>query len=247
MTDRWNEGSMFFRRKTINYLDCNTEVKMFLHTAMGEFSEITGDEMLSSGYSHAYLYERGQVLFITRMSMRFFRVPVVHETVIYSTWFVGVEGRVFIRNCEVHTEHGELIAAGAITFMLLDIEKGIVISPDEMKCPRSIVVDKRADAPECKKIIPQNEPSVLGCRPVFYTDLDCNNHINNAAYNRIAVDFLPEEYRRRDVADYVINFNRETRLGDTLEIRGSEIENGYIIQGYVDGVLHFGSEFVFAC
>ncbi len=246
MTDRWNEGGVFFRRKTIDYLDCDTEKKLFLHAAMGEFSEIAGDEVQSKGHSHAYLYERGQVFLITRMSMRFHRIPKAHETIVYSTWFRKTEGRVFLRDCEVHSDEGELLASGSGTWMLYGINEGAVISPDKLTCQGSTAVNKKSDAPECKKVVPEGEPAVLGYRPVYYTDLDCNSHINNAAYNRIAVDFLPSEYRQKNIADYVINFNRETRLGETLELRGCEITNGYIIQGYVDGVLHFGSEFVFS-
>ena len=85
----------------------------------------------------------------------------------------------------------------------------------------------------------------LGTRPVYYTDLDLNSHINNAVYTRIAVDFLPEEYRQRQICDYVINFKRETLLGEVLELKGGATEHGYVIMGFVGDALNFASEFTY--
>jgi len=103
----------------------------------------------------------------------------------------------------------------------------------------------KADSPECKKIVSDSELPVIGHRPVFYTDLDCNYHINNSVYSRIATDFLPSEYQSLEVKDYVINFSKETSIDDTLEIRGGKTAVGYIIQGFCDGIQHFASEFTF--
>ena len=245
MSDRWFDGTYYKRELTVNYLDCNTERKVFPHYILGIFSEIAGDESQAKGRTHEALVSSGRVYLITRMSLRLHRTPCVNETLIFRTWFRKAEGKFFFRDGDVHSPEGELIASVSGTWVYIDLIEHKVLDSSEHPASSVRCFDETADAPECKKIVPQEELTVIGQRPVYYTDLDCNCHVNNSAYSRIALDFLPEEFRNREIEDLVVNFNKETKLEDTLEIRGVPTENGYVIQGFCEGILHFGCEFVF--
>ncbi|MEA4894474.1 MAG: thioesterase [Oscillospiraceae bacterium] len=245
MPDRWFDGTFYKREVTVNYLDCNTERKAFLHYMLGIFSEIAGDESQSKGRTHEALAVRGIMFLITRMSIRIHRNPAVNETLIFRTWFRKAENRFFFRDCDVRSPEGELIASISGTWALIDLAEHRIIDTGEQPIPDVKSFSEKADSPECKKVVPEAPLPVIGIRPVYYTDLDCNYHLNNTAYTRIATDFLPMECRSKDVGDYVVNFNKETKLGDTLEIRGGYSGESYIIQGFVDGGVHFASEFTF--
>ncbi len=245
MAERWNEGIFYKRQSTLNYLDCNAQKEVFVHYILGEFSEIAGDECIENGENHGFFQRHGQVFLITRMSMKVHRRPHCCETLVFTTWFRKAEGKVFYRDCDVRTPEGELLVSLSGTWMLYDMEQQRVNEVENYSGARSPDCPLKSDCPECRKIIPAAPAAVIGHRPVRYTDLDCNYHINNAVYSAIAVDFLPEKYIEKQLKEYYVNFNRETKLGETLELRGSETEVGYIIQGYCDGVLHFAAEFVY--
>jgi len=246
MADRWFDGTYYKREITVNYMDCNTEKKIFLHYLMGLFSEVAGDECATKGQTYEFFFSHGTVFLVTRMSIRFHRVPLCNETIIITTWFRKTEGKFFSRDYDVRTAHGELLASASGTWVLVDPFEHKVLELDAYPGTRSqSFPDKAADSPECRKIVSENALPVIGYRPVYYSDLDCNDHVNNAVYSRIATDFLPPEYQRLEVIDYIVNFTRETNLGETFEIRGGETANGYIIQGFCDNVQHFASEFVF--
>ena len=245
MPDRWFDGTYYKRELTVNYLDCNTERKVFPHYILGIFSEIAGDESQAKGHTHEVLVSGGRVFLITRMSLRLHRTPCVNETLIFRTWFRKAEGKFFLRDGDVRSPEGELIASISGTWVFIDLLEHRVLDSSEHPVDAARCFNEVADAPECKKVVAETELPVIGERPVYYSDLDCNYHINNSAYSRIALDFLPAEYRDNEVEDFIINFNKETKLDDTLEIRGGPTEHGYIIQGFHDGHLHFGCEFVF--
>ncbi len=245
MPDRWFDGTYYKRELTINYLDCNTERKVFPHYILGVFSEIAGDESQAKGRTHEVLVSSGRVFMITRMSLRLHRTPCVNETLIFRTWFRKAEGKFFLRDGDVRSPEGQLIASISGTWVYIDLFEHRVLDSSEHPVDPSRRFDEAADAPECKKIVSETELPLIGQRPVYYTDLDCNCHVNNSAYSRIALDFLPEEYRDREIEDFIINFNKETRLGDTLEIRGGPTENGFIVQGFNDKLQHFAGEFIF--
>lgn len=245
MSDRWFDGTHYKREVTINYMDCNTEKKVFLHYILGTFSEIAGDEALAKGTTYESLKNRATVFLITRMSIRFKKVPSCDDTIIFKTWFRTTEGKFYLRDCDVRTSDGELLASLSGTWVRYDINERKILDPRDYSNLSMRGYLDEADSPECKKVVPEFPLPTLGYRPVYYTDMDCNFHINNSVYTKIATDFLPEKYREREVADYVINFLKETGLGDTLEIRGGETSDGYIIQGFCDDIPHFASEFTF--
>lgn len=247
MAERWFDGTFFKRTKLISYSDTDTNKEVFIHMLLSVFSEIAGDEGISNGQLYEFFSERGMVFLITRMSARIHRRPRREETVVFTTWFRETKDNVFfLRDCDVRSEAGELLVSMSGTWVLLDMSTRRMLGqesyPGVMSLPHP---EKLADAPECVKILPSENMESLGERPVYYTDLDLNSHINNAVYTRIAVDFLPEKYRGRRLRDYIINFKRETRLGEVLELKGGAIAHGYVIMGYVGDALHFASEFTF--
>ena len=245
MPDRWFDGTFYKREITINYMDCNTERKVFLHYILGVFSEIAGDESQSKGRTHEALVNHGRVFLITRMSIRFHRTPNVNETLVFRTWFRKADGKFFFRDCDVRSPEDELIASISGTWVLIDLSDHRILGTGEHRIPNVQSISEEADAPECKKVVSEVPLPVVGLRPVYYTDLDCNYHLNNTVYTKISTDFLPPEFQGREVRDYVVNFNKETKPGETLEIRGGFSGGSYITQGFVDGVQHFASEITF--
>lgn len=245
MPNRWFDGKHYKREVTINYMDCNTEKNVFLHYILGTFSEIAGDEALAKGTTYESLKNRDTVFLITRMSVRFHKLPKCDDTIIFTTWFRTTEGKFYLRDCDVRSPEGELLASLSGTWVRFDISERKVLDPRDYSNLSMSGFSEKADSPECKKVVSEDTLPVLGYRPVYYTDLDCNYHINNSVYTRIATDFLPEALRALEVADYVVNFLKETSIDDTLEIRGGETQNGYIIQGLCEGVPHFACEFTF--
>lgn len=51
----------------------------------------------------------------------------------------------------------------------------------------------------------------LDQRPIRYSDIDANGHMNNSRYGAFAVDCLPESYQDRDFTDFRMNYSKEAR------------------------------------
>ncbi len=246
MAERYFDGTFYKRKTTLDYFQCNCDGEAYLHVLLGIFSELAGDEGDANGEDYKFFLKHGVVILLTRMSARIHRIPKRGEVVVFTTWFRQTEGNFFLRDCELRSEQDELLLSFSGTWVLINLkthrlEEGLH-HPGKGSQPHP---EKVADAPECGKIIPTGEMTILGTRETCYTDLDCNHHMNNVVYTKIATDFLPDEFRCRKVRDYVVNFNREVRLGTALELRGCETGEGYIIQGWSGDVLHFASEFTF--
>lgn len=242
---RWTDNGTSNRKRFIEVLDCSENNTVYPHYIMGEFSEIAGEPYMAVNRPYHWFLERGQAFLVTRMSMRIRRLPLPLETVIFTAWTRGTEGKSILDDLEVRTEEGELLVSCTGIWKVVSLNEFRVIELGEVAGGLLPSVDKAADAPLCKRITPNGEVIFLGERKIVYTDLDCNHHVNNAVYTKIAEDYLPREFRQHNLSEYFVNFVAPTQFGETLEISGAQTESGYIIIGSCDGAVHFSSEFIF--
>ena len=68
---------------------------------------------------------------------------------------------------------------------------------------------------------------------VLYSDADFNGHTNNAKYIEWAFDTLPLDIvSGKDIDEFQINFNHETRPGETVELlRGMTGPDTFFVEG----------------
>lgn len=87
----------------------------------------------------------------------------------------------------------------------------------------------------------------LGQRPIRYSDLDGNRHVNNAVYGDILCDFLPGDWQRSHfLRSAVLLYEHEARLGDTLQITGCQIgPDSWYLAGYRSGQRCFAAQAAF--
>ena len=72
-----------------------------------------------------------------------------------------------------------------------------------------------------KLMLPEELPYV-GSRPVYYSDIDYNGHLNNAVYGDILCDFLPGGMFGKRILEAQVNYLSETRFGETLKLYAGE-------------------------
>ena len=245
MLKEWYDGAYFNREFLFRFGDCDIQKTASLHSLMKLLSELSGEDYERRGLGYDTLAKSGQAMLLSRMRLRLSRLPAHKEKVVALTWERGMNGPYFYRDFEIKSEDGALLVSGTSCWFMVDIITREVLRPNALSEGKRQLEDRKSDCPECDKLKKLENLPLLGSRPVYYSDLDGNGHVNNAVYARIAGDFLPPEYQGREVRDYVVNFSKETKLGETLELRGGNSAEGYIVQGFVGGMQHFASEFTF--
>ena len=243
--DAWNDGPVFNRSFSLKFDDCDVKKEGSLYTIMKLMSEMAGEDYERRHVGYDFLFERNQVFILSQSAMRFHRLPRFGENIVISTWEKEIRGPLLCRAFDINTIQGEHLG-GCMTGWLL-------VNPVTRDILRPTVIgdvlrphDGEVRCGALKKLRRNPNLTLLGERPVYFSDLDGNEHVNNAVYGKIAVDFLPDDMRRRGFQEVYITFNKETRFGSSLSIFGGETEIGYEIQGSVDGQLHFATEFIFA-
>ena len=243
MPETWYDGAYFKRTYAFGFGDCDTQKKASLFSVMKLLSEIAGDDYEGRGLGHAILLEKRMAFIISRMNLCFLRIPKYREKVVACTWERFVKGPFFYRDYEIFGENGGLLVAGSSQWFLVDPISREIIRPESLSLGNRQSDSRKSLCKECSKIKTTDELKPLGTRPIYYSDIDSNGHVNNAVYGKIASDFIPEKFRYMDVKTFTINFNVEIKTNAVLELYGTEKEDGYIIQGISKGTTNFNCMF----
>ena len=57
-------------------------------------------------------------------------------------------------------------------------------------------------------------------RTICLSDIDANGHANNSRYGAFVEDALPPAYRNRTFTDFRLNYSREAKLDQKMQVFG---------------------------
>ena len=85
-------------------------------------------------------------------------------------------------------------------------------------------------------------------RIIKYSDIDGNNHVNNARYGAFVADSIPADLRDATFTDFRLNYAKEAKLGQKVEIFGknNKAEKKLTIIGKTEEGVSFESELIYA-
>lgn len=182
---------------------------------------------LELGYHH--LAEKNRAWILSRMRIRMHRYPTWDDEIEIETWPHGVDKLFALRDFVIRSTNGEVIGEAMTCWLMADLQthRPLRINPDFIKVKTR--EDSVFDATIGKISLPENMAKVQSRRAV-YSDLDVVDHVNNVKYIEWCLDAMDEEIlKKKETADFEINYFGEARLGDEVEIRSSRNEE----------VLHF--------
>jgi len=192
------------------------------------------------GFGYEALHVHGIAWVLSRMHFHFYDAPKWRDDVKLETWHKGLDGLFFLRDFNLSSGDGTRLAACTSSWLVLRTDTRHLVRSDELLGLVSPDTQCQDDAiPEhCGKIVMPKDVEVekIVTHRVAYSDVDIIGHTNNASYIVWAMDAIPssETFGRR-VADVQINFNKETRPGEDVDICIAKEGNAYFVEGLSEG------------
>lgn len=213
---------------------------------------IAGSEDLGFGYDLMNGVHTAWVLY--RMYFKFLRPVIWRESLTINTWHKGLEGLVFVRDYELLDAKGERAAVGTSSWVVLDTQKRSFVRNEDLPpfiSPAAQNTEAAVEFPAPKVVIPARlEKRLAREHVVRYSDTDFNGHTNNVKYVVWAMDSIDQEFAStHPVSEVAVNFNRECRLGDTVELYVAEETTDagrtFFVEGMVGGRQSFAVKIVY--
>ena len=178
-----------------------------------------------------YLRQFNQSWVLIRMHVKIIRMPQWKETITLKTWGKLSEGLTNFRDYEMIDKNGNVIVAATSTWVILDFTTGRPQKAQHLPTHLYINEYKNAiveNAPKIKHLsFPENEREY---KPVLYSDIDVNQHVNNSKYLQFAIDALPFDYvQKHTLKEFYLNFTRQAKLSDAYSVQYEKIEEGNFI------------------
>ena len=203
------------------------------------------------GFGYDELIESNTAWIISRMHIEFVDTPKWREHMTLQTWHKGLERLFFLRDFIMTDQEGRVRVKATSSWLVLNLDtRRLVRDPnlvDEGKTCAENVIEKPAD----KVVFPKDAETVKVMEHVVaYSDLDMNGHTNNAMYMHWAMDAVDyDTTSSRPIREFTINFNREARPGERVEIYRvvQDTEDGLHVwvEGKVDGASSFCIKMLF--
>ena len=183
---------------------------------------------------------------LARMHVRFERMPVRYQPITLETWHKGINSVFFLRDYQIRDEAGEVLVNSTSSWVIMEKDQRRMLRPDGLTDIIPPDPEKPAHAietPAGKIVIPRGSTlEKVAEHTVKYSDVDSNCHVNNTRYTAWAMDCLPDELTfNHTLREIEINFNKEARPGETVELLHAEADGAHFVEGRV------GDSQVFIC
>jgi medium-chain acyl-[acyl-carrier-protein] hydrolase len=187
--------------------------------------EAAGRQLEREGLSYERMRESGVVFLLTSVNMQIRDLPKAGETITIETWFHTLRGAKFERCMRMLGQRGQVYAEGESLWVTVNPETHRIIRPTafpfhdlmrETQDDTFTVPLRQARAVELPETGVQ-----LALRPVRWSDIDCNGHMNNAVYADLICDHFPGGLGLRRLAYFAIEFSGEAAEGSQIAIRSA--------------------------
>lgn len=179
----------------------------------------------------AYLQQFNFFWAITRIHARIIRMPKWNEKVVLKTWGKLSDRIAHFRDHEMLDADGKVIMESTSTWVILDTATGRPQKVENLPTHLYVNEHKNAIVENAPKIkaIPSGD-KVPCYKPVLYSDIDVNQHVNNSKYLQFALDDLDINFiEKHRLTEFMINFLWQAKKGDYYTIQKEEIEKNNFI------------------
>ena len=208
---------------TDNCVDCFGRLKpsMILYYVQ----EVAGRHFDRISMDYDALAQRGMIWAIIRQKVQITRIPRRGETIRVETWPMPTTRVAYPRSVVAYDAEGNEVFRSISIWVLMDIHSRSMILPG--KSGVSVVGTLRGNELTAPNALPAKNLLNHRNRPVCFTDLDRNGHMNNTKYMDWIDDLIPSAFHQEhDLKELTVCYMSEAREGQELSMQWGFLEDG---------------------
>ena len=231
------------------YTDASSRLKPTSFMDLAQ--EAAGQHAVHLGFGYDDLIATNTAWILSRVNVKFIDAPKWREDITLTPWHKGLNRLFFLRDFILTDKEGRERVKATTSWLILNLETRRLVRDPKLIEDGTVCTENVLETPADKVQMPKGiEPMFVMDHKVVYSDIDMNNHTNNAMYMQWAMDAIDyETASAKPLKEFTINFNRETKIGDTVSIYRVEEarEDGLhiIVEGLVEGASSFCVELIF--
>ncbi len=192
------------------------------------------------GLGYRRLKEVGTAWVLSRIRVECQRVPAWGEQVRIRTWHKGQSRLFSLRDYIFYDHDGCEIIKVTSSWLIINVATRRLTRIDRLFDDDSLaILEHHASAleDEAQKVELPAEQRAIGEHVVRYSDIDVNQHVNNARYLEWFCDLSPMQAEaNRTLSAITLNFNHEALMGEVVSIASANpTESKILLEGTIEG------------
>lgn len=212
--------------------DCNASQEMHLLAALRYSQELSDGHCALLGLDFDTLMSMNCVYLLSKMSLTFYKPIKLREVFTATTYPRSLERLQHLRDSVFKNEQGETAFTCTSAWVMVNPHTHRLLRPKEFpEMPLTLVPEEALGTERFGRIaMPEDMPKVA-VRPVYFSDIDCNGHLNNCSYAQYLQDYMPPHLQNAQLQEVDIHFKREAMLGEEITMFVKEEDGKVFFMG----------------
>ncbi len=192
------------------------------------------------GFGFESLHSQNLAWVLSRVKVEAARLPQWRDEIRVRTWHKGQAGLFALRDYIFFDSSDQPIIRVTTSWLIINLATRRITRVDRVFGTNSQVdlleYKHHAIEAEAERVEMPAESKVAGMHKALYSDMDVNQHVNNAKYLEWVCDLAPQQTCEEIfLSRFCINFNHEMRLGQAVEITRAELgQDSEIMEGKIE-------------
>ncbi len=215
--------------------DANPDGTVKISSLMKHFQQIAREDLIGYGITYNMMRDVNQVFVIIKARIEFKKKIFIYDELFLKTVPVKVTGITFFRDFFLTDASGDICLVCSTSWVLMDYLARRILKPKDIVKEVPSFPDEGSDVVLSRRFLFHDSPShkSTNVRKVYYSNLDENNHFNNAETAAFALDEIAERLITGEkIGVFEIHFNHESKLGDELTITTESRDHSSYISAY---------------
>ena len=199
--------------------------------------EAAGNHAVFLGFGYDDLIKTNTAWILSRVHVEFIDTPLWREDITLTTWHKGLNRLFFLRDFILTDKDGKERVKATTSWLVMNLETRRLVRDPGLMEDGTVCTENALETPADKVQMPKDmEPEHVMDHVVAYSDIDTNAHANNAMYMQWAMDAVGYDLASKlPVKWFTINFNHETKAGDSVAMYRAIVEKEDGLHVFVEG------------
>ena len=242
----------YSKKHTIACYEADANQLMRPTAMLDLMQEAANTNATALGFGFDELQDSNTAWVLSRMYVKFYKLPEWRQEVNLETWHKGVAKLFYLRDFILSDTEGNAMIKATTSWLIIDLNtRRLVRNSDLATSPEKCTKEDAITEPADKVVVPVDiEAELVRKHPVTWSEIDTMGHVNNVKYVTWAIDAVePEVIKNTPIKELLVNYDVEVMPGDVVKIYRTKVENdegiSYYITGKVGDKQNFSVKLVF--